>query len=298
MSLSEFWNSNVFNTENRESDLKLVRIRKLNRFSSVGILQIIRYCFLILHIVSLFYAFCFFCSPSMFSLRFSSLYFFLGIYTRPCAPMYWQILFFFTASTYCIRFFYIFHLCIVIFSMCVCAFLYSLVQLSYAHNPFPFQLTICHYPRIWTYSVVIIQVPVYVSACPFGIRFNAIAVIEISFMYTRAKSTTYLCFDCSESIERCVCVLQTEWNKGLCSVWEREKKESIPWHTHQFNPVKLNNFSKIFNMQYRCYMTASHLMKQYVSTSIGFIWAVEIWARKFRWQVRPFKGVLCEHNVR
>lgn len=205
---------------------------------------------------------------------------------------------FFTASTYCIRFFYIFHLCIVIFSMCVCAFLYSLVQLSYAHNPFPFQLTICHYPRIWTYSVVIIQVPVYVSACPFGIRFNAIAVIEISFMYTRAKSTTYLCFDCSESIERCVCVLQTEWNKGLCSVWEREKKVSIPWHTHQFNPVKLNNFSKIFNMQYRCYMTASHLMKQYVSTSIGFIWAVEIWARKFRWQVRPFKGVLCEHNVR
>lgn len=84
----------------------------------------------------------------------------------------------------------------------------------------------------------------------------------------------------------------------VCAPCEREKKASLPWHTHQFNPVKLNNFSKIFNMQYRCYMTASHLMKQYVSTSIGFIWAVEIWARKFRWQVRPFKGVLCEHNVR
>lgn len=119
MSLSEFWNSNVFNTENRESDLKLVRIRKLNRFSSVGILQIIRYCFLILHIVSLFYAFCFFCSPSMFSLRFSSLYFFLGIYTRPCAPMYWQILFF-SQPPHIVFAFFTFSTCVLLFSRCVC----------------------------------------------------------------------------------------------------------------------------------------------------------------------------------
>lgn len=119
MSLSEFWNSNVFNTENRESDLKLVRIRKLNRFSSVGILQIIRYCFLILHIVSLFYAFCFFCSPSMFSLRFSSLYFFLGIYTQPCAPMYWQILFF-SQPPHIVFAFFTFSTCVLLFSRCVC----------------------------------------------------------------------------------------------------------------------------------------------------------------------------------
>lgn len=118
MSLSEFWNSNsnMFNTENRESDLKLVRIRKLNRFSSVGILQIIRYCFLILHIVSLFYAFC---SPSMFSLRFSSLYFFLGIYTRPCAPMYWQILFF-SQPPHIVFAFFTFSTCVLLFSRCVC----------------------------------------------------------------------------------------------------------------------------------------------------------------------------------
>lgn len=95
----------------------------------------------------------------------------------------------------------------------------------------------------------------------------------------------------------CVCASNRMKQRFVLRVRER-KKASTPWHTHQFNPVKLNNFSKICNMQYRCYMTASHLMKQYVSTSIGFIWAVEIWARKFGWQVRPFKGVLCEHNVR
>lgn len=111
MSLSEFWNSNVFNTENRESDLKLVRIRKLNRF--------------ILHIVSLFYAFCFFCSPSMFSLRFSSLYFFLGIYTRPCAPMYWQILFFHSLHILYSLFLHFPLVYCYFLDVCVCFFVFS-----------------------------------------------------------------------------------------------------------------------------------------------------------------------------
>lgn len=120
MSLSEFWNSNVFNTENRESDLKLVRIRKLNRFSSVGILQIIRYCFLILHIVSLFYAFCFFfvlrpCFLCAFLHSISFWEYTLGLALR-CIGKYS----FFSQPPHIVFAFFTFSTCVLLFSRCVC----------------------------------------------------------------------------------------------------------------------------------------------------------------------------------
>lgn len=126
MSLSEFWNSNVFNTENRESDLKLVRIRKLNRFSSVGILQIIRYCFLILHIVSLFYAFCFFLfSVHVFFALFFTLFLFGNIHSALRSDVLANTLFFHSLHILYSLFLHFPLVYCYFLDVCVCFFVFS-----------------------------------------------------------------------------------------------------------------------------------------------------------------------------
>lgn len=161
--------------------------------------------------------------------------------------------------------FYIFHLCIVIFFRSffsplrlfdvsiICVFFFSLLfNFSLLSQPISILADYCHYPRIWTYSVVIIQVSAYVSTCPFGIRFNAIAryrnFIHVH-IHTWPKPKRYSQIN-DLSLFWLFTIYRNDvlWNSIKTMGPSTWNKKRMRWH--QIRSGKLNNFQKIFNVQF------------------------------------------------
>lgn len=123
-------------TKNGQVGLE-VQIKKLNRFS-VGILRIIRYCFLIFHIVSLFFT-------AFFPFRiFLTLFFF---YSRALSPMLQSVcerVFFSHSSSSSIHAHIVY---VFTFSTCVLLF-FAEVFFPVRLQPISILADYCHYPRI------------------------------------------------------------------------------------------------------------------------------------------------------